>query len=107
MTDPLDPFTQALVFVLASLAAYRASRLVTRDTLLGSWRARWWRRFPPGGERSHPLGQLVDCGFCVGFWLSGAVFGLVWHFTPLVVPGLWWPAIAGLSGLIGKWDANT
>lgn len=101
MTDALDPFTQALVFVLASLAAYRASRLVTRDSLLDSWRRRWWLRFPPGGERTHPLGQLVDCPWCFGWWCAGSTWLVVWHFQPLVLPGLWWPAMGVVVGALG------
>lgn len=115
--------TLALLFVLMAFAAWRATRLVTTDTILDSWRHRLFLRFPPdehyrsleprrrpGSDEvvwfqhpttvrpTHPLGQLIDCGWCVGWWVAGAVWGLVWHYHGLPLPGLWWPAVAGAAG---------
>lgn len=114
----------ALLLVLAVGVAYRATRLVTTDSLFERQRHALFLRYPPdrrwamtsveqtrhgllyllGSEptRRYPrkLGQLFDCPWCVGFWLSGITWGLTWHFHPLVLPGLWWPAISVGVGVL-------
>src|SRR5581483_4167019 len=65
----------ALVFAVMVFAAYRVTRLVTLDTILDRPRDAWWRRFPPeahGKKKAHPLGYLLTCPFCAGFWVSVA-----------------------------------
>lgn len=114
-----------VLLVLLVLAAYRATRLVTADTLLDSLRHRWFLRFPPDDQyrryeratdalgaktwalrahpvrRTHPLGQLIDCPWCIGFWLSGAVVGVVAHwFASIPLPLLVWPAVSAAVGLM-------
>jgi hypothetical protein len=91
------------------LAAYRATRVIVADTVIDTFRERWYCRFPPhehwrAGEMQppHKAGQFIQCPWCVGFHVSGAVFLLVWAFRDLSLPGLWWPAVATGVGLIGK-----
>ncbi|UDL16206.1 hypothetical protein SEA_KOZIE_10 [Microbacterium phage Kozie] len=85
---------KALTYVLALLAALRATRFITSDHL-GEWwlvgpAKRWaWRRGthgyspteinadpaptpdPASGWRAKLVSGL-DCPFCVGFWITGA-----------------------------------
>lgn len=56
----LSPFE----FTLVVLAAARATRLVTADTIFDAWRDRVTR------SRRAKLGELVACPFCAGWWLS-------------------------------------
>src|SRR5438128_458532 len=96
-------------------ATFRATRLVVADTILESWRHRLFLRFPPdehyrslearrrpGSDEvvwfqhptpvrpSHPIGQLIDCGWCSGWWIAGGIWGAVWHYHGLPLPALWW-----------------
>lgn len=104
----MRPFRRVRPFALlvVTLAAYRATRLVVADSLLGSWRARWFLRFPPTGRHPHPLGVLVDCPWCVGWWAAGVAVTVaaVTHVLPWR-PSTWlfaWPASAAGVGLIAR-----
>lgn len=72
----------SLVFVVLVVASYRCTRLVTLDTILDRQRAWWWRHFPPEGKKPHPLGFLLTCAFCAGFWVSLVVV-IVAHLVDL------------------------
>jgi len=108
------------VFVVATLAAWRATSLVTTDTISDRFRRRLIKRFParvvplydPNGDEVAGTGQLkkrllvelVHCDRCLGFWMSAGAFGLAhgiglapsWKLCLLA-----WPAgaavITGLS----------
>lgn len=90
-----------LVLLMMGLAAYRLTRLVTRDSIGDRPREQWFDWFPPSAERGkvtvdwsqwryrpaggaymHPraqpkplsmLGQWADCAFCAGVTISGLV----------------------------------
>lgn len=98
----------ALDLLVIVLAAARLTRIVTTDTITASWRLRVFKRFPPENSPrrgpAHPIGQLVDCPWCIGYWISGAVVlvaalvrptlnGIVW---PLIV----WQAVAWAQAII-------
>lgn len=118
----------ALTFLLVCLGAFRATRFITDDTILDGPRHRWFLRFPPDekyasfrlelGEdgwawvpsdvprRIHPLGQLVDCPWCVGWWAAGAAVTVAALTGVLPCrPSTWWlvwPAAAAVVGLVAK-----
>lgn len=118
----------ALVFVCMVLAAYRATRFVTDDSLIDRLRHRWFLRFPPDDEYGrwrfeegrwvnhatpvrlpHKLGQLIQCPLCTGWWASGVVlacfaaFGFVdWRWRSIAL----WPAVAGGQGLLNLVDSK-
>lgn len=122
--------TDALLFVLMALAAHRATRLVVADSLLESWRHRLFLRYPPDEHYrslearrrpgfpetdevvwyqhptpvrpSHPIGVLVDCPWCIGWWICGAVWGAVWYVHGLPLPALWWPAMSSVVALTAR-----
>lgn len=92
------------VFAVAVLAAYRITRFVIADSLLGSIRARWFIRWPPTGSQSHPLGQLLDCSYCTGFWVSAAVFAVAYWGgrVGFLLLAVW--AVAGGQALLSAAD---
>jgi hypothetical protein len=124
--------TPALVFALMSLATYRLTRLVTRDTILDKPREFFFDHFPPSGERAavkvdwdewanrpaggafmvprkepgkvSTLGQLVECHWCVSVWMTGFVVGAALPLVSLPLPALWFGAVACGAGMLGRFD---
>lgn len=105
-----------VLFVGISLAAYRLTRLFTKDSLFDNQRKAWLKRFPPdtaharaSGKKPSDVskwGQLVVCPWCIGAWISGLVVAIVSIFVSVPLPLLWWFATSTVVGLIGaKLDA--
>lgn len=124
--------TDALLFVLMSLASYRLWRVIGRD----EWPPSKWLReaidhrvrfeklpdLPDsvtGVERSrvsnptgfwHEVRVMVECPWCLGFWISAAVvittdLTLLWlRGRGIVVPPLQVLAVSCVVGLIGNAD---
>lgn len=63
----IDPF----VYLILALGAYRATRLVTTDTITEPLREKIWSKWPPHTQ----FGYLFTCNWCTGFWVS-AIFVL-------------------------------
>jgi hypothetical protein len=104
MVEP-DPMI-ALTLIVLAFAAARITRYIVSDDQLDSLRERWFRRFPP---QSHPLGGLVQCPYCMGAWVSGAML-LIAHAVDLAR----WPmkfdlvffwTVAGVQMLINAADS--
>lgn len=111
----LDPFT----FVIVTLAAYRVTRFLVWDSLMGanleshSWWARFIDRFaytPEGHNRSWwrgKIGDLLVCPFCTGFWVALALTcGWSWVAPwDLGRPG-WFTvfAVAGAAAMLNIFD---
>lgn len=76
------------VFLLALGATARLTRLLTQDYILRNFRAFFIRHFGPDSD----IGYGVTCAWCVGFWISGAVFTTAWYFGHH--PGFQIPALA-------------
>jgi hypothetical protein len=91
--------TQPVALAVNALAAYRLTRLWTRDYL------------PPqahvpkqvqekqdevqdakGTTADHPLSELVHCPWCVGFWISVGVVG-----AATLAPRAWRPLATALA----------
>lgn len=91
----LDWVMTPWVFVYA-LAAYRVTRLITRDSL------------PPMARlRDHVLdrwgdsgwSELIVCPWCMGFWISSAA--TVVASTPADVVGRWIAVPFAMSAVVG------
>jgi hypothetical protein len=116
-----------LLVLWLGLCSYRLTRIVTLDTFMEPVRERIYDRWPPDFERSrwryspqlqaivlrakdrpgpkvHPIGQLVECAWCIGFWLSGAVVLAASLVGSVPLPILTWFAVSTLVGLIGEVD---
>lgn len=86
-----------LAFVLASLCAYRLTVLIQDDDITEPLRRRFYRRFSP--ELSF-WGQLARCPWCLGFWISVALWLPLWAVTPLPWPLLWPWAMSAAVGTL-------
>lgn len=86
-----------LLAVVAALAAYRATRLVTTDRVFDRAREAVIRRWPS-------VGYGVTCDWCVSVWVGGgvAVAAVWWGENRLVVVGLAALAFSAVTG----WLAN-
>lgn len=114
-----------LTLAVLALAAYRLTRLATTDSLFASWRHRWYRRFPPNDHyramvrqpgqgwvqgpnpvrRTHPLGQLVECPWCIGAWISIALVATTAQYISIPLPVLVAAATSTVVGLLGELDS--
>lgn len=95
-------------FAVLSLAAYRASRAVALDSITAPMRDNldFWSH---GRGWQRKVYELVSCGWCCGFWLSGITYATWVTVTPgwddvsagMVLGHLimWW-AIAGAQSLL-------
>jgi hypothetical protein len=84
--------------LIVALGIYSITRLITKDSIVDRQRDWFFQRFPhegfttkirPNPKRcsfivtgdhyyvtvGHKLGELVHCPWCMGFWVSAAVFG--------------------------------
>lgn len=95
----------AFTFAVLAIAAYRAARALSLDSItepLRDWfddragRSRWW-------EKS---AELISCGFCSGFWLSGITYAVwlsathQWGEQPWLIHGIMWWSIAGVQSML-------
>lgn len=89
--------TDALLFALTSLAAYRLARLVTRDEILEQPRA-WLER------RLGRFANGLACAWCAGSWCAFATVAIVDAIHGLALPVLWAGAVATVVGLLSELD---
>lgn len=95
-----------LLFVLVSLAAYRAWRFVVLDDLPPLVAVRDHVTEAVVRRHGADWANGITCAWCSGFWVSAAVVGAVWHFASLPVPGLWFCAVPTTVGLLAKHEAD-
>lgn len=92
--------------VLAALAVYRLTRLVTADSIWERTRERLLTWPDPGFWR-RKLRTGVECPWCVSMWLGAAVVVAAYH-----VPGAWFdgPALvlacSAAAGLLASWEGE-
>lgn len=82
-------------FLVLSLAAFRVTRFVIKDFLVAGLRDRLWNRFPPDSTKT---GYFFTCPWCVGFWVSLALF---FCYTIVPSPTLWVCYVLALSAVVG------
>lgn len=112
-----DRIVTGLTFVLATLTAFRLTRLVTTDTITDRPRRWLLRRFPArvvplhdtnGGEvdgtatlKPRWIIELVNCDWCLGVWISAAVVGAVHGFGMAPDRGVCVLAWGGCAAVVG------
>lgn len=108
-------------FFILILGVYSLTRLITKDSIIDKWRDNFYVKFPHEGFQSKrkpqrgknqiisggvyyvtegtKLGELVHCPWCMGFWVSIALFaafvawpiGTTFFLVPFgirVIPGM-------------------
>lgn len=110
----------AFQYALVVLAAYRITRFLVKDSLIGfgpdsgsktSVRLDRWAYNEDGGDRSFlrgKVGDLLTCVWCLGFWVSAIVYVAAvvslgeWDSIPLVWHGIAIFAVAGGQGFLSS-----
>lgn len=90
--------------VLLSLACYRVTRLVVKDTIIDGFRI--WLHTAILGRKPRlwreKLQELVSCPFCISVWIAGALTLLADHYVgSLPLPFAVWGAVA--AGSLVAW----
>lgn len=62
--------------IIATLAAARVTRVITRDTITQGLRTRAVNRL---GIDSR-LAELIQCDWCTGMWVAAATVGAAWEW---------------------------
>ena len=108
----LDPWQ----FVVVVLAAFRVVRFVVFDKLVGahlesrskfSRRLDTWAYDQNGQDRSFvrgKVGDLLTCPWCIGFWISLAVWAAFWWGPEWVQYATYAWAVAGAVALISAYE---
>ncbi len=96
--------SDAVLFVLVTLASYRIWRLWAHDALPPLI----WARDRLERSVDRHFGPVwaagVRCAWCSGFWASVAVVAAVWVVRPLTLPALWFGAVSTLVGALAQID---
>lgn len=96
--------SDAMVFALTVLCAYRLWRLVAVDILPPFV----WVREAAENTIEARFGPTwaagVTCAWCSGAWASFGVVAGVWALRPLPLPALWFAATSTAVGLIAQRD---
>lgn len=108
--------SEVWLVLLATLAAYRITRLVTKDTIAEpvTERVRWWferrwqRKHGPGSgeDWNSKLAYLLSCPWCLGFWVSGVTAVLLSLAYGLDYPVITWLAMSTVIGFLGRIDSE-
>lgn len=102
---------------LASLAAYRVTRLVTTDKITErffdrirfGFERRWHKKHDEPGSATHfnsKLAFLLSCPWCLGFWVSGVVTVILSVAYGLDYPVITWLAMSTIVGFLGSIDSE-
>ena len=102
---------------LASLAAYRVTRLVTSDKITEpifdrlrfGLERRWYAKHGPEGSDTHfnsKLAYLLSCPWCLGFWVCGGFTVILSLVHGLDYPILTWLAMSTMVGFLGRIDGD-
>lgn len=83
-----------LYFAILSLAVFRVTRLLIEDAILEPLRERTTFKLDPQSK----LRELLECPWCLGFWLS-IVAVVLFHFWPVVV--IWLALPFAISTVVG------
>jgi hypothetical protein len=96
----LDWLHDPVWLIVNALAACRLTRLWTRDSLPPLPRVRQTviDKLNEGRESEHPATALVDCAWCIGFWIGAgvvAIMSVIPHVWPIVAVPLAFSTVTG------------
>lgn len=85
------------IFIIASLAVYRLSRMISDEE--GPWSVfTWLRGLAPA---THWIGRGLECILCLSVWIALPV--ALW-IDPSLNWWLTWLALSGVTVVIRKWE---
>jgi hypothetical protein len=92
-----------LTVVLISLATYRITRFLVRDTFppVALLRARFEEKAGHGSS----LAYLASCTWCASVYVGTAVWGATDRYTSVPLPVLTIAAASAASGLLASWES--
>jgi hypothetical protein len=109
-----------LTLAALGFASYRATQLIVWDSILDGWRGtpdskleRWHADGIRPGRSNRGrdfLKTLIDCPYCVGWWLSMLTTltyltaTSAWGDAPLLVHAIECWVVAGVQALLNRWD---
>lgn len=87
--------------ILLSLATFRVTRLITRDTIMEPIRNLFWKKFPP--EKSY-IGYLSTCEWCFSFWIGSAFI-----ISSIIIPSVTYIvatvfSVSAIAGLLTAYE---
>ncbi len=118
------------VAVLISLATFRLTRLIIkdsfppiktpRDAVLNwldpddEWKIEWLARHgtglePPDGHLGalgRSLAYLITCPWCMSVWVGGGLTYVVTLYTSVPLPYLVWASACAVTGLLSLFDKD-
>lgn len=91
-----------LTFLMAALAVYRVSRMVTDEE--GPWSAFTWLRSQPAPQTW--LARGLECIMCVSFWvaLPAALLLILLGYADTWLWPVVWMALSAVTVVIRKWE---
>jgi hypothetical protein len=91
------------LIVLLSLAVYRVTRFIIRDTLIDAPRNWLYGKLvTPGHPFLDKVYELLDCPYCLGIWISAFSVAIARHYTPVSLPVFVWLAVAGGAMIVWR-----
>lgn len=102
-----------LILLVLGFASYRITRFFVLDTLFERSRAKFHVYLANKTGKSaflwHKLLDLTACTFCLGWWISLAVYSLYFWELPLDFNQVDWIhvfAVSGLQSLLHTWEPS-
>lgn len=91
-------------FLILAFASYRITRFFLFDSLIGHSREKYYVLLSNSSSKgnrfkkflAHKLLELSSCSWCLGVWVTGAVY---WSYTYYGLT--WFHIVAGLAGVQG------
>lgn len=99
----------ALTFIILAFASYRITRFFLFDSLIAHSRERYYVMLSNAMAKgnkfkrllAHKLLELSSCSWCLGVWITVAVYWLYTWTSPLYWGRLGYITVAGLAGVQG------
>ena len=86
-----------LQFAILAFAAFRITRLVTRDVIFNPLREKIWNKYPPSGDG---IGYIITCDWCTSIWVSSLIVAMYTIATSFTFGVCCMFAISSVVGLL-------